>query len=317
MIDPKDRQAAVGDTVTLVGNGVGSLPLCFQWCKNGVPLPNQTGPALTLTGLTAADSALYALIVSNAVGTATSAVATVCVNLLPVPGIFGTGVDDAGQLLPNGVPDPHYILSASADTNYPGPDAVVVLDNQFPIPPWLASGPGSKWIGPRADQGPGNAEGGYTYTTAFDLSGVDLSRFKLMGQWAVDNLGLDILINGVSTGLTAGGFDSPVPFTISRGFVDGMNTLDFVTTNLPPVGPTGLRVDLRGYLTLPPEVTVPPRLTLTRSGQNLILSWTPASICQRLYAAPTITGPWTEVLRASNPYVTAATNAMSFFRVAE
>src|SRR3954462_13773907 len=35
----------------------------------------------------------------------------------PIPGLFGTGVDDKGALLAAGAVDPHYKLIKSADTN--------------------------------------------------------------------------------------------------------------------------------------------------------------------------------------------------------
>jgi len=34
----------------------------------------------------------------------------------PIPKLFGTGVSDAGAVLSGNVTDPHYTLSASADT---------------------------------------------------------------------------------------------------------------------------------------------------------------------------------------------------------
>jgi hypothetical protein len=68
---------------------------------------------------------------------------------------------------------------------------------------------------------------------------------------AVDNTVTDILINGVSTGFTASSFSTFTPFTISSGFVQGVNTLDFVWTNAS--GPSGLRVEVAG--TVAPETT--------------------------------------------------------------
>jgi hypothetical protein len=59
---------------------------------------------------------------------------------------------------------------------------------------------------------------------------------------------LDILINGVSTGQTAGGYSAFTPFAITSGFAPGSNTLTFVTTNFccDTSNPTGLRVELVG-----------------------------------------------------------------------
>ena len=316
VVQPQSTQTAFFDTVTLTGNAIGGTPLYFQWNKDGVPMPGQNGPTLTLANISSSDTAAYTLTVTNAAGSATSTPANVCVTMTRMQGIYGTGVDDAGALLPGDVADPHYILSASGDLNYPGPDAIVVADG-YPIVAgtWMLNGPSSKWIAPRGNQndgnGGGNAATNYTYTTAFDLSGVDLSRFKLVGGWATDNLGLDILVNGVSTGLTCPGFGGLTHFSISTGFIPGYNTVDFVMTNLPPAGPTALRVELAGYITLPPQLNVTP------SGANVIVSWTPANPCQQLLWAPQANGPWTPAPFASSPAVVPTTNEMRFFRVVQ
>ena len=86
-------------------------------------------------------------------------------------------------------------LIISADTNFPGPDSIVVSSN----PGWLANGPDSRWIAPKGDQSfapgtAGNAPGDYAYQISFDLSGFNLGTVKLTGQWAVDSEGVDILI---------------------------------------------------------------------------------------------------------------------------
>ena len=72
----------------------------------------------------------------------------------PISGIcFGTGVAADGTLLVAPAVDPHYILAASADPNFPGPNAIVV-SNVWPIASgvWLLNGPNSVWIAPQADQ---------------------------------------------------------------------------------------------------------------------------------------------------------------------
>src|SRR2546421_9350810 len=71
-----------------------------------------------------------------------------------IPGLFNTGVDNSGALLSAVAVDPHYKLITSADTNFPGPDSIVV-NQDFPIAgeagngPWLTNGPVSKWIAPQ------------------------------------------------------------------------------------------------------------------------------------------------------------------------
>lgn len=309
---PVSQQVAQGDNVTLTGSAKGSAPLTYQWTKNGKPVVGATNLTLAFTNVTADVSGIYALTVSNPVGTATTDSASVCVSLQLLPGIvFGTGVNTNGALLDNSSVDPHYILSASADENYPGPDAFVVIDGQFPIGPWLGSGPNSKWIAPVDDQNAGgNAGGAYTYTTEFDLTGIDPSGFQIVGGWATDNGGTDILLNGVSLGLVnTVQFTALTPFTITSGFLPGKNTLDFKLNNEgDAASPSGLRVDLKAYLNLKPKLSV------KNIDGPITVSWTNPSPCQQLQSAPSLSGPWTDIINATSPYQVPA-GPTQFFRI--
>jgi hypothetical protein len=280
-----------------------------------VVLAGKTNRTLALPQVAECDSGEYRVTVANGAGMTSSVPATLTVAFQRLPGIFGTGVDGSGALLANGAVDPHYTLTSSADAAYPGPDAIVVTDGQFPIPPWVASGPKSKWIGPIANQGVGNAEGNYTYQTFIDLTGVNLSRFRLSGQWAVDNTGIDIVLNGTSTGISnAAGFGGFTPFVIATGFVDGINGLEFVMNNAPATpNPTGLRVDLAGLLDIRPVISVT-RLDST----HVSVAWSSTNACHRLQAASDVSGPWTTVTPATNPqtFDTTVRPSRQFFRIA-
>src|SRR5437016_3623537 len=73
--------------------------------------------------------------------------------------------------------------------------------------------------------------GVYQYRTTFDLTGLDPTTAVLNGQWAADNLGL-IQLNGVTVPNSASqGYRSFTIFSITSGFVQGINTLDFIVTN--------------------------------------------------------------------------------------
>ena len=148
----------------------------------------------------------------------------------------------------DGSVDPNYlIVSAPAGLVVPLA-ATVVIDDDFPIPPWLANDADSKWIGPTTgDPDSVGPAGNYTYRTTFLLTGLDPATAQISGGWATDDFGIDILINGQSTGQTitcTGCFGALTPFSITSGFVTGLNTLDFVVQNSFVFGgPTGLRVD--------------------------------------------------------------------------
>lgn len=168
----------------------------------------------------------------------------VCAQSSFIPGLYNTGTDDFNQPLADGETDSHYQLVFSADVNYPGPESKVIFSNEFPIGNWYPNGNKSKWIAPRTDAGKWNEAGTYVYRIYFDLTGHDLNSTIIKGGWSTDNNGVDILINGSSTGYATpyeafkGGL---FPFEIKSGFMDGINSIDFVVNN--GFAPTGLRVE--------------------------------------------------------------------------
>ena len=157
----------------------------------------------------------------------------------PIPGLFNTGVKDDGTDATLGGAELHYVSLTGSPL-----DSVFVLSN--PAGPWVANSAASQWIGPDTGDGSSIAGGNYSvvYRLSFDLTGFDPSSASISGQWATDNSGLDILINGNSTGNTSSGFSAFTPFSISSGFVAGVNHLDFSWSNSG--GPGGLRVELSG-----------------------------------------------------------------------
>jgi hypothetical protein len=152
--------------------------------------------------------------------------------------LFNTGLAADGTLLPGSSVDPHYALISSADSSFPGPAAIVA--NPIPSPFWFNDS-NSQYVAPEANQNFSVccSAGDYRYRTTFDLTGLDPSSATITGQWRSDDNGL-ILINGVSTDLTAPS-NTTMSFTLSSGFIAGINTLDFLVTNTS--GPSGLRVD--------------------------------------------------------------------------
>ena len=146
----------------------------------------------------------------------------------------------------------------------------------------------------------------------FDLTGFDLTQIRIVGKWAVDNTGTDILVNGVTTAITSPGFDGFTPFIINSGLNAGPNQLDFKMNNAAPdVNPTGLRVDLELQQTIQPTLT----LTATGGGTGTV-SWTPSSPCQTLYSADSVTGPWTPIQTFNGSY-SFDTGTVQFFKVVE
>ncbi len=87
---PASGTNAAGATATFTVNATGADPLNYQWLKNGTPLSAATSATLTLVNVADSDAAGYAVVITNAVGSATSSNATLSV--LDAPTINGQPV---------------------------------------------------------------------------------------------------------------------------------------------------------------------------------------------------------------------------------
>jgi hypothetical protein len=231
-----------------------------------------------------------------------------CIATLPapghqIPGLFNTGVNALAAPLSDDAVDPHYRLT------FGGTDAFVATEaGGFPIPPWIGSNSMSAWISPSRDtQGLSDGSGtyNYRYETTFDLTGFNPATARLAGRWATDNQGVDILINGVSTGQSnPNQFVSWTPFQITSGFVGGINRLTFVVNNggpgAPPgADPTGLRAEVWGAAQLDCSVArTAPRVSISRQTGNVLIAWhQPGFVLQ---GARDVTGPWLDLTRGAS-----------------
>ncbi len=80
---PVGLTAYVGMTVRLQVIARGSWPMAFQWCKDTTPLNGQTSAWLTLANATLVDTGDYTVLITNAFGSVTSAVARLTVVVPP------------------------------------------------------------------------------------------------------------------------------------------------------------------------------------------------------------------------------------------
>jgi len=141
---------------------------------------------------------------------------------------------------PEGFADPNWSLS--------GGTAYVTIDGQYPFGPWLANSVDSSWISPApsyASSAFDNIPGAYTYSTTFDLTGLNPNSATLSFVVAADDALTDVILNGASQGISYVGLASfSGLFTINTDFIGGINTIEFVTANGGSLNsPTGLRVE--------------------------------------------------------------------------
>jgi len=116
---PLDNTSAiVGDNVTFT-TLAGGDPVTYQWYENnlGNPLTGQTGPSLTLPGVTTASSGTYFCVASNAAGNATTRSAQLTVyasavapsiSVQPASQTLNVGDTAAFTVTAAGVPPPGY-----------------------------------------------------------------------------------------------------------------------------------------------------------------------------------------------------------------
>ncbi|QYM77876.1 immunoglobulin domain-containing protein [Horticoccus luteus] len=81
---PVAQSAITGTTVTLSVAATGLPAPVYQWAKDGVALPGETSPTLTLANAQPSASGAYTVVASNSAGSATSTLAQVVIGDAPV-----------------------------------------------------------------------------------------------------------------------------------------------------------------------------------------------------------------------------------------
>lgn len=152
-----------------------------------------------------------------------------------ITSLYDTGVDDQGNLVEPGRPDPHYTIVGA------GPPVLV----QSAHPAWLGVDGLSQWIGRTASGGDNVPAGTLTYRTTFNLTAGTAPSALLKLFVAVDNSLDTVRLNGSPVnGVTAANFAGYVgPLVIPGPFNVGSNTLEFVWNNAgTDPNPGGLRL---------------------------------------------------------------------------
>lgn len=169
----------------------------------------------------------------------TAALASTSASAATISGLYNSGVNSgganwgagAGATTGNGA-DPHWTLVGG--TAYNGG-----TNGSYPIGPWLSEDNSSRWLTPTGNAGDGVAAIAYTYRLTFDLTGFNPATASFSGRGAADDGG-QLFLNGASIG-SIGNFTGWTSFSANSGFIAGVNTLDFVSTN--GGGPAGARIE--------------------------------------------------------------------------
>jgi hypothetical protein len=164
--------------------------------------------------------------------------------------LWNTGVTDSGKATQGSV-DEHYTMNGGAAYTAIGVNSLWLSDS---------ASSASAWITPTQNPNDGSLDpfsnGTYTYSQTFNLSGFDASKTSFSALWAADNNASVYLNGNLLASITGGGysnFNSFSSFSASSGFVSGLNTLNFVVTNLAQNGgnPSGLRVEFSNVSVTP------------------------------------------------------------------
>ena len=153
--------------------------------------------------------------------------------------VYNTGETNGGSALSAGTADTHYTLM-SAPAGVPL-TAIATAAN----PAWVPNTASADWLSPGASGNTSWAAGTYDYQTTFSLIGLNAATAQLSGLWTADNTGC-IYLNGANTGDCVGfaDFGKLATFSITSGFLSGMNKLDFIVVNGD--GPTGVYAQVGG-----------------------------------------------------------------------
>lgn len=99
---PVSQTVAAGQPATFSVTATGTAPLSYQWQRNNVSIAGATGASYTIASTQASHAGSYRVIVTNAVGSVTSATATLTVNAFNAPPVAQLLTPAAGTLYRGG-----------------------------------------------------------------------------------------------------------------------------------------------------------------------------------------------------------------------
>ena len=137
---PQNQTVLAGQTTIFTVGASGTTPLRYQWYFNtNTPLANATNASLALNNVQTNDAGFYSAIVTNNLGSATSALASLTVNLPSTNNIdfshvgfgnFGYNVTGAGSNAPSVIVTTADQLAAYSDSNT---NVIIYVSGTIPI----------------------------------------------------------------------------------------------------------------------------------------------------------------------------------------
>jgi hypothetical protein len=166
----------------------------------------------------------------------------------PITDLFSTGLDASGTLLPNGGTDPHWTV-ISSPTISGTPNFYNGSAKAYYITAWTPTNQAnSQWI---SMPNGGNDTTEFVPTDQF----VEGAVYEFVPQDYVYQTTFTLPADFVTTKPFGGIVDDFQTFSITDGFVAGINTLSFDVRNLRQVAenfnPTGMQVQLSGTYAVP------------------------------------------------------------------
>ena len=137
--EPQSRTNLAGTTATFTVTASGTAPLSYQWIKNSTNYLTSAGnvsgattETLTLANVQPADAGRYQVVITNAYGVATSAVATLPM-VAGVPRVTSVRLDGANLVYGGvgGIEGGTYYVLATTNVALPVADWVRVATNRF------------------------------------------------------------------------------------------------------------------------------------------------------------------------------------------
>ncbi|MEK7675733.1 MAG: immunoglobulin domain-containing protein, partial [Verrucomicrobiota bacterium] len=178
---PLSTARDAGESVTFSVTAVGTAPLNYEWWQEGVALAGATGASLILTNLQGSDAGNYLVVITNAYGAVTSAVAVLTVNPTSFNpgangGVSSLAVQADGKILVGG----YFTTLVRQSRNYIARlNADGTLDPSFN--PGASGGDYYAYVSSLAVQADGKILLGGRFTTLGGQSRTNIGRLKADG----------------------------------------------------------------------------------------------------------------------------------------